>query len=631
MKTRTKIISYLLLISALSILLTGCLGLPDDSPGYTPGSITGRIMIPNQCASCVDDGPCLPKGNGNIPSHWVPAEEAIVTVIPHAALTDEDGYYTLSNVEPGVYYVITATIGGNLVLKDVVLPDGVEAGKTYDAGTADCYSTALGLVVEYFIDSGLTTEEIDDALEMYVQDSKFDQLVETVCCIIEDCDDITGYCCLVECDPPGFTCDATSISLDIPSPDCDVLCTTIGKPITVKFDGKDDVVINDFNDPRLDWDIPGAIDFDEGTGELCLDGSLGTYNIRVTYVDPIPDSCGSVSRTVPVTFSACSCPVPTDVDAGGPYSDTVAYPEDKVTVDFNGSATGTGTLTYDWDFGDGTILTDAGPTPSHTYQYPFTGSPYSVILTVTNECGSATDTANVNINYVAGFKLTVQTEGNGSVSVDPNETNYPAGTIVGLNPVADSCWYFDHWEEDLSGTSAPGNITMNSDKVVTAVFYQSPTADIVLTPRYDLPGEDCEDTWLWWHKPCNHTRGRDYMEIDVEIKNATSSIDSVNIQIEYETGIGGLDECSTSLFDGNNDGIFSLNSKNKTSVRFKKYGPDSGYYWYNPTEDGSDWKDYAVVKVVENGTSIIDSEGHQYCLNLDSIKIYGDDNQIRNK
>jgi len=399
MKIRSKIILSLLLVSALSILFVGCLGLPDDSPGYTPGSITGRIMIPNQCASCIDNGPCLPKSNGTIPSHWVPAEEAIVTVIPHAALTDEDGYYTLNNVEPGVYYVITATID-NLVLKDVVLPDGVEAGKTYDAGTADCYSTALGLVVEYLMDSELTTEEIGVALDMYMQDTAFDELVETVCCIIEDCGNVSSYCCLVDCDPPGFTCDATSISLNIPDPDCDELCTTISKPLTVRFEGKDDVVINDFNDPRLDWDIPGAIDFTESTGELCLDGSLGTYNIRVTYVDPIPDSCGSVSRTVPVTFSACSCPPPTDVDSGGPYSETVICPDNEVTVNFVGSATGSGALTYDWDFGDGTILTDAGPSPSHTYQYPFTGSPYTVTLTVTDECGSDVDTTTVEVEYV---------------------------------------------------------------------------------------------------------------------------------------------------------------------------------------------------------------------------------------
>jgi hypothetical protein len=37
------------------------------------------------------------------------------------------------------------------------------------------------------------------------------------------------------------------------------------------------------------------------------------------------------------------------------------------------------------------------------------------------------------------------------------------------------------------------------------------------------------------HAPKNHTEGRDYMEVDVEIKNATSSIDSkpATIQVQY--------------------------------------------------------------------------------------------------
>ncbi len=256
MKLSTKIFLPIILISALAILLVGCLGLPDESPGYTPGSITGRIMIPSQCADCLDDGPCLPsKSNGEIPSHWVAAEEAIVTVIPHATLTDEEGYYTLTNVEPGVFYVITATYK-DLVLKDVVLPDGVEAGKAYDAGTANCYSTALGLYVEYLWDMEVDAGDIESMVEAYIETNAFKDLLDTVCCIIENCDNLTNYCCLVECEPPGFTCSSSSLSISIPTPDCCEegipCCATITKPITVNYAGKS-VDISDFNDSRLTW------------------------------------------------------------------------------------------------------------------------------------------------------------------------------------------------------------------------------------------------------------------------------------------------------------------------------------------------------------------------------------------
>ena len=340
MKLSTKIILPIILISALLILLAGCTGVSDDSPGYTPGSIIGIIMVPEDCSDCLTDGNCLPPKSisGDIPSHWVPAEEAIVTVIPHATITDEDGYYTLTDVEPGVYYVITATYK-NLVLKDVVEPDGVEAGKIYDAGTANCESTALGLYVEYLWDMGLDAEEIELLVETYIETDEFAELVDTVCCIIEDCDNVTNYCCLVECDEPEFTCSTTSLNISITTPDCDETCTTIGKPITVKFIGKDDVVINNFSDSRLIWDIPSGIDFTESTGEVCLtDTVVGTYNIKVTYVDPMPDLCGSISKTIPVTFSECECPPPTslDIDISTPACDEECATISKVTVHFTG-------------------------------------------------------------------------------------------------------------------------------------------------------------------------------------------------------------------------------------------------------------------------------------------------------
>ena len=231
------------------------------------------------------------------------------------------------------------------------------------------------------------------------------------------------------------------------------------------------------------------------------------------------------------------------------------------------------------------------------------------------------------------YTLIVNIVGNGAVAKDVRivETCYAYGTEIELTPTADPCWYFDRWEGDLTGNDDPASIIMDGDKTVTAVFLESPTADITLTARYDLAGEDCEDVWLWWHKPCNHTNGRDYMEVDVEIKNATSTIGSVIIEVKYDTGIGGLDECTSSPHDGDNDGTFILNSSNKTLVKFKKYGPDTGGTSCDPTEDGSDWKDSATVEIVQAGTSIFDSDGHKYCLNYDSIEIEGDDNQIRNK
>ena len=195
MKISIKTIFSIILISALLILLNGCkvATVSDDSPSYTPGSIIGRIMVPIACTECQTSDCIPPKSNSEVPSHWISVEDAIVTVISHATLTNEDGDYILSNIEPDVYYVITVTYG-NLVLKDIVEPPGVKAGETYIAGTANCESTALGLIVEALFDMGLDPEDIELALEIIKENPKFDELVDIICCIIEDCENVEIIC-----------------------------------------------------------------------------------------------------------------------------------------------------------------------------------------------------------------------------------------------------------------------------------------------------------------------------------------------------------------------------------------------------------------------------------------------------
>jgi len=76
-------------------------------------------------------------------------------------------------------------------------------------------------------------------------------------------------------------------------------------------------------------------------------------------------------------------------DAGGPYTGIVGK-----AVNLDAESSGSGDLTYSWEFGDGS--TGSGKNPSHTYSKP---GRHNVKLTVTNSDGlSSTDTTYVEVS-----------------------------------------------------------------------------------------------------------------------------------------------------------------------------------------------------------------------------------------
>jgi len=68
------------------------------------------------------------------------------------------------------------------------------------------------------------------------------------------------------------------------------------------------------------------------------------------------------------------------------------------------------------------------------------------------------------------YTLTINYEGNGTVTKNPDQPTYTYGTLVELTAIADSGWTFDHWDGDLSGSENPENITMDGNKTVIANF-----------------------------------------------------------------------------------------------------------------------------------------------------------------
>jgi len=85
--------------------------------------------------------------------------------------------------------------------------------------------------------------------------------------------------------------------------------------------------------------------------------------------------------------------------------------------------------------------------------------------------------------YVYGerleYTLTISIEGEGDVDRDPSPPYYQGDdTEVTLTATPDTGWAFDHWEDDITSSTNPIDITMDGDKTVTAVFTLNIEIDI---------------------------------------------------------------------------------------------------------------------------------------------------------
>ena len=211
MKLSTKIILPIILISALLILLTGCKTgtgtvLPDESPGYTAGTITGIIAAPcctTTSADIVSNPPadwcCLTNTDISCKKDFF-LQDNIEVILTYGVdevattTTNEKGEYTFTEVPPVKNYVITVFCPDNdkLLVKDVATE--VVEGKIFDAEITDWVSTSLGLVVDYLVDNttvlGPENIELDDVIAdkcAFIHFPAFRTLVRRVRSVGENC------------------------------------------------------------------------------------------------------------------------------------------------------------------------------------------------------------------------------------------------------------------------------------------------------------------------------------------------------------------------------------------------------------------------------------------------------------
>jgi len=195
----------LVLMFVVVFLLVGCL--PTVTPPITPptpkGVIGGRIMAP--------PGPEITKDI----TGWIPLANATVTItdsggVTHTVTTDEDGYYTFTDIAVDANTIITATgtVDGNTVIVKDVIPQAVAADEDYEAGIADAESTALALIVEELLKQGVDPGDID--LEGIQASDNFNEVVEQVNSILEGNGNVTT--------DPGLTNTVGNVVEDIISP-----------------------------------------------------------------------------------------------------------------------------------------------------------------------------------------------------------------------------------------------------------------------------------------------------------------------------------------------------------------------------------------------------------------------------
>ncbi len=68
------------------------------------------------------------------------------------------------------------------------------------------------------------------------------------------------------------------------------------------------------------------------------------------------------------------------------------------------------------------------------------------------------------------YVLDITIDGSGTVTKNPDLSEYPYGTEVELTAVADNGWDFSHWSGDVSGELNPETIIIDDNKSVTAHF-----------------------------------------------------------------------------------------------------------------------------------------------------------------
>ncbi len=123
-----------------------------------------------------------------------------------------------------------------------------------------------------------------------------------------------------------------------------------------------------------------------------------------------------------------------------------------------------------YTFGE-TITVTAVPNPGWSFTQwggGLSGNENPQVITITQNLSITAEFT------VVPYTLDVQTIGNGSVIIQPQQPVYQYGDVITVTAVPDIGWQFSHWNGDLSGDNNPQVFTVTQNTAVTAVFVEIP-------------------------------------------------------------------------------------------------------------------------------------------------------------
>jgi len=200
---------------------------------------------------------------------------------------------------------------------------------------------------------------------------------------------------------------------------------------------------------------------------------------QVYPVSAIPDQV--------ITYTITFANYGSELVTGIMISDTIPISVTNTSVISSGVAiTQVQDTRYAWEIaplevGQGGIITITGQLSSTLPSGMFTNT--ATITSTELERDFENDTSSASVIVAAEvYTLTVNIVGRGSVTAEPPGTvilppgtiifpyTFITGTVVTLTATPDTGWHFTGWSGDLSGVANPEELTMDTNKAVTATF-----------------------------------------------------------------------------------------------------------------------------------------------------------------